>query len=310
MKQTGEDIYFSNGNLLISGEYFVLTGAKALAIPLKYGQQMNVKPIEDNKKIIHWEAYELDNPWFKAIFHSDNLEIIYSNHQEKAVWLQNVLRNIFKNSEIIDENKSYNVLCFIHFSANWGWGSSSSLICNLASWAKIDPFVLNKNISRGSGYDIAASLSQSPVFYQIIDNKPEIIPARFNPDFHDSIYFVHLGTKQNTAESIEMNLKAIVRNKTLVKVISELTEKMAGENNPDEFIRYVDEHEKVISTTLKMTTIKEKFFSDFDGGIKSLGSWGGDFIMAVSHHTDSYIMKYFKNKGLETVFKFDEIIKN
>jgi hypothetical protein len=29
-----------------------------------------------------------------------------------------------------------------------------------------------------------------------------------------------------------------------------------------------------------LATIKESLFSDFDGIIKSLGAWGGDFVMA------------------------------
>ena len=310
MKQIRDNIYFSNGNLLISGEYFVLIGAKALAMPLKYGQQMNVKLINDENKRIHWNAHALNNPWFKAKFNSDNLDIIYSDHHEKAVWLQNVLRNIYKNSKIIDKKKSYNIICHIQFNTSWGWGSSSSLICNLASWANINPFILNKNISPGSGYDIATSLSQSPIYYQIIDDKPEIIPARFDPCSYDSIHFVYLGIKQDTMKSIKINHKAILRNKSVVNVISDLTEKIVNETNPDEFIRYIAEHEKIISRTLKMTTIKEKYFSDFDGGIKSLGSWGGDFIMTVSNQKDSYIKEYFKNKGLDTVFRLDEIIKN
>ena len=36
MKKT----FYSNGKLLITGEYVVLDGAKALALPTKYGQNL------------------------------------------------------------------------------------------------------------------------------------------------------------------------------------------------------------------------------------------------------------------------------
>jgi len=35
--------FYSNGKLLITGEYLVLDGAKALALPTKYGQGQIVK---------------------------------------------------------------------------------------------------------------------------------------------------------------------------------------------------------------------------------------------------------------------------
>ena len=35
--------FYSNGKLLITGEYVVLDGAKALALPTKFGQSLVVK---------------------------------------------------------------------------------------------------------------------------------------------------------------------------------------------------------------------------------------------------------------------------
>ncbi|MEQ3661167.1 MAG: GHMP kinase, partial [Flavobacterium sp.] len=39
MKQT----YYSNGKLLLTGEYVVLDGAKALAVPTKFGQSLSIE---------------------------------------------------------------------------------------------------------------------------------------------------------------------------------------------------------------------------------------------------------------------------
>ena len=38
-----EQNYYSNGKLLLTGEYVVLDGAKALAVPTKFGQLLNIK---------------------------------------------------------------------------------------------------------------------------------------------------------------------------------------------------------------------------------------------------------------------------
>jgi hypothetical protein len=52
-----------------------------------------------------------------------------------------------------------------------------------------------------------------------------------------------------------------------------------------------------------LATIKESLFSDFDGIIKSLGAWGGDFVMAADHPAE-----YFAAKGYETIVAYEDMI--
>lgn len=40
-----EKLFYSNGKLLLSGEYAVLDGALSLAVPTKYGQLLSVKKL-------------------------------------------------------------------------------------------------------------------------------------------------------------------------------------------------------------------------------------------------------------------------
>ena len=72
-----EQSFYSNGKLLITGEYVVLDGAKALAVPTKFGQYLEVKPSE--KKSIYWKSFDSNNQiWFEdEIFWSEiiNLEL-------------------------------------------------------------------------------------------------------------------------------------------------------------------------------------------------------------------------------------------
>ncbi len=310
MIQETQNAFSSNGNLIITGEYFVLTGAKALAVPLKYSQQMKVMCFANSKNVIQWEASELGKPWFKADFNSKDLNIISSNNTELALGLQLILKALLKIKPFLfSKNTLYQFSCDIQFSTSWGWGSSSTLISNIAHWAGIDPFELNKQVSSGSGYDIAASNSAIPILYQLNENGHEIISVPFNPVFKKNIYFIYLGKKQSTSSSIKKNLEAVKRENT-APVITLLTEKIAKENNMNEFIKHIFEHEIIISKTIKMNRIKEEYFNDFDGEIKSLGAWGGDFAMAVSPLPETHIKDYFRRKGLETFFRFDEIIKN
>jgi len=310
MKNETQNTCFSNGNLIITGEYFVLTGAKALAVPLKFGQQMVVSCSKDDKPSIHWKATENGKPWFSVNFKSESLNIIDSNNTEIALGLQKLLSVALRFKPLLfSEDSSYHFLSNIQFSTNWGWGSSATLISNIANWAGIDPFELNKQVSLGSGYDIAASNSATPIVYQLTKDGREITPVAFNPVFRKNIYFVYLGKKQKTSTSIEKNIET-VRRENMVLLITALTEKITTEDNLDEFIRCIVEHEIIISRTLKIPRVKSEYFNDFDGEIKSLGAWGGDFAMVVSQLPEMHIRNYFRKKGLEIFFGFDEIIKN
>ncbi|HBH83737.1 MAG: hypothetical protein A2X04_11155 [Bacteroidetes bacterium GWF2_41_9] len=311
MNQQMQNYWFSNGNLIISGEYFVLTGAKALTVPLKFGQSLKVECINDSGNNIQWKTNELGKPWFRADFNCDDLISKSSSDMGKALRLERLLKGIRTiNPDFFRKGWSYNITCEIDFNLNWGWGSSSTLISNLANYAGIDPFELNKMVSSGSGYDIAASLSPTPVFFRLKEGTREIIPVAFNPVFKNFIWFLYLGRKQSTSTSIDNNLKFIEKNKNLCRIITGLTDIIATAENMEEFIRSITEHEKIIAGTLNMPRIKEKYFNDFEGEIKSLGAWGGDFAMVASPLNETVIRRYFNDKRLEILFGFDEIVKN
>jgi mevalonate kinase len=60
MKQT----FYSNGKLLITGEYLVLDGAKAFALPTKFGQSLIIEEGSDQ-----WVSYDHDGSvWFEIPF--------------------------------------------------------------------------------------------------------------------------------------------------------------------------------------------------------------------------------------------------
>jgi hypothetical protein len=54
-----------------------------------------------------------------------------------------------------------------------------------------------------------------------------------------------------------------------------------------------------------LSTVKETLFHDFEGVVKSLGAWGGDFVLAISKENPT---DYFKAKGFEVVIPYSEMI--
>ena len=72
-----------------------------------------------------------------------------------------------------------------------------------------------------------------------------------------------------------------------------------------EFAIALEEHEAEMSNILEMQTIKESLFPDFNGIIKSLGAWGGDFVLAIS---DENPVDYFNGKGFRTIIPYKDMI--
>ena len=76
-------------------------------------------------------------------------------------------------------------------------------------------------------------------------------------------------------------------------------------NKLNDFERLITEHESFISKILGVLPVKDKLFPDFQGAIKSLGAWGGDFILASA--LDKNPTDYFKSKGFNTVLNYNEL---
>ncbi len=60
-----------------------------------------------------------------------------------------------------------------------------------------------------------------------------------------------------------------------------------------EFENCLYEHERVVSNALDMPRVKDRLFSDYWGAVKSLGAWGGDFVMVTSDRSREETKEYF-----------------
>ena len=60
-----------------------------------------------------------------------------------------------------------------------------------------------------------------------------------------------------------------------------------------------------MSVILETPTIKNVLFPDFNGTIKSLGAWGGDFAMVIASENPT---EYFIKKGYNTIIPYDKMI--
>ncbi|MBJ2174015.1 GHMP kinase [Aureibaculum sp. A20] len=309
--------YYSNGKLLLTGEYLVLDGAKALALPTKFGQNITIKKIKEDKLV--WESYTDQNElWLQVEFDLPRLRIISATFESSkegggdllAEKLREILLSAKSQSQILGTNflaekQGYYLKSTLDFPRNWGLGSSSTLINNIAQWAAINAFQLQFSNFGGSGYDIACAQNDTPIVYQILNKNPIVEPIAFNPKFKKQLYFVHLNKKQNSREGIASyrNFKGNVQE--LALEISNLTNEISNVESLSNFEKLIAEHEKIISKIIKQKPVQEQFFSDYFGHTKSLGAWGGDFILATGNEDTP---EYFKQKGYGTIISYTDMI--
>lgn len=291
--------YKSNGKLLLTGEYVVLDGALSLALPTHLGQKLSVIPT--NEKGVFWRSFTNEGKiWFE--------ERLFAGSQNPvAQTLEKILNEAQTLSpDFICSDEGFLVETHLDFPQNWGLGSSSTLINNIAQWAKISPFELLFKSFGGSGYDVACAEANSPLIYQLINSKPKSYPVYFNPDFAHSLFFVHLNKKQNSREGIA-RYRQFKKSKTaLISQITEITEEMLRQPTFTDFCLLLERHETLISECISLPKVKDLYFYDFQGSIKSLGAWGGDFVLAVGEK--EYIHNYFISRGFETIIPFEKLI--
>jgi len=300
-----EKTFYSNGKLLITGEYLVLDGAKALALPTKYGQYLTVNSGENQE--IYWTSFDKDNSlWFEeTISFKEIIDFNNDNESERETLIKILHEAFLLNPKFLNSSEGYSISTKLSFPKFWGLGTSSTLINNIAQWLEINAFELLKNSFGGSGYDIACAQNDSPIFYQIIDGKPEVEIVNFNPAFSNNLYFVYLNQKQSSKSAIASYYKKQNNLSAIFPEINKITIEIAEVTSLEKFQELLQKHENIMSEVLELPTVKENLFSDFDGSIKSLGAWGGDFVLVVSNENPT---SYFENKGFETFVYYKDMI--
>ncbi|MGO4708820.1 GYDIA family GHMP kinase [Chryseobacterium sp. 2TAF14] len=295
---------FSPGKLMLTSEYFAVDGALVLAVPTKLGQEFFFEEKQDGNSLVFWEAYHQNKLWLKAVIDYKNWQILETNITSSAEFILKTLKNVQSLSETkFKNNDTYHLKTNLQFPSDYGLGSSSTLMNNLAEWSEVDPFHLNSISLGGSGYDIAIAHAKSAVLYQ---NKPEIHfeKINFNPKFKNELIFIHLNQKQDSREAIQL-YRSKIKSQIVVDEFSNLTRNILLCNELENFSELMMIHEQKISDFIEIPTVKSRFFSDCPSFVKSLGAWGGDFVMSSKF---AGFKDYFWGKGFTTVFEWNEII--
>ncbi len=294
--------------MLLTGEYAVLDGAKALGLPTKLGQKMAIKRTTSSDLI--WESMDPKGKiWFESTISLFDFSAVTTSDQAISDKLQKLLKNAVRlNSEFLSQWNGFKIETQLEFPLDWGLGSSSTLTYCIAEWAEVNPLLLYFKTEDGSGYDVACAFADGPVEYINSPDEVKYTEVDFNPSFKDSLYFVHLGQKKDSAQGIKEYIKAVKNKSAFVKSITKITEEIRTVKSLGDFDKLIIEHEDIVASHTGFKKVKDERFKDFSGQVKSLGAWGGDFVLATSDRGLEATKAYFATKGLNTVLTFKEII--
>ncbi len=301
-------IFHAHGKLLLTAEYFVLDGALALALPTKLGQFLQVTENESNE--ISWTSYDADKSiWFHGIFSLPFGEFKSSTDIPTGERLAQIFQAIqMQQPDFFQLFQGLQIETRLDFPRQWGLGTSSTLIANLAQWAAIDPFLLLKNTFGGSGYDIACAMAQHSIIYQLDNSQAFYKEIAYLPSFVKNLYFIYLGKKQDSRQGIAHYRQKVRDQPSLIKKISNITRQCIDCQYLAEFEKLLQQHEHIVAETLELLRAKDLYFKDYWGEIKSLGAWGGDFVLATSDRSEEETKSYFNEKGFTIVLPYESII--
>jgi len=301
--------YYANGKLLLLGEYALLSGATGLVLPVIYGQSLECTTRTDSKHLLTWSAYDTNGMWFHAKLNTLNFEIQSSTNLQIAFKLQEILFAIRNVKKDFLYAISMDITSILSYPLEWGMGSSSTLIANLAKLADINPYDIYFKLTNGSGFDLAAAVLNTPFLYCLVNKNPVVKKLNATSNWLNNLYFVYMNKKVSTKD----HLKSLGNVKFTTKQLDRISELSASFLSAPALIdlyNLVNEHEDIISSVIGFTKVKDIYFSDFKGAIKSMGAWGGDFIMAITDQNCDYVKDYFKKKGFFTVLRMNETIIN
>ncbi|NJC28416.1 GYDIA family GHMP kinase [Neolewinella antarctica] len=306
-RATFEQTY--RGKLLLTGEYFVLDGVPALAVPTKLGQRFAVNPTKGAG--LAWRSFDpRGKEWFSTHLNWDGSV----GYQRQANAFSKRLYQLLRAADelnpgaLVYATANNSVVSHLEFERLWGLGTSSTLISFVADWLEVDAFALLENTFGGSGYDLACATAKGPIVYTRDGTTPTIAALDWYPAWLDQTYFVYRNQKQNSREGIRSYRSVAIPEKTKEEVASltaALTEPTLHLRSAQKILQ---NHERIVAATLSTQTVQEELFPDFPGQLKSLGAWGGDFIWALCELSKEKVEEYFNVRGYNTVITYREMI--
>jgi mevalonate kinase len=287
--------FTAHGKLLLTGEYAITQGARGIAMPTHFGQHLSVESPQGPEHVL-WEALDHENQqWFTAGFDHEG-RLLHTSSKGIAETLQGFLAPIRKSKAW---SAPVRVQTRVDFPRLWGLGTSSTLCALLAQWAEMDTLSYRK-LHGGSGYDLACAQANGAIAYSLVDGVPEVLPVQL-PEVLQSVVFVYRGAKQQTHSSLKL-VERKPFSQGQCEEITQLSEAFLRANSLNELESIIEQHELLIANHLGLERAIEGPFKDIHGQVKSLGGWGGDFVMLTRFEENR---QWLETNGFNTIIPFE-----
>lgn len=307
LKNSGTLTSYAPGKLMITGEYLVLKGAKALAVPLKLGQHLTMTPHGLGQ--VAWETHYQGKKIFEASFCCETLAIQSQTNIRNAQYISLVLAGVKTLKPNFFPSKGVSFVSELEFPLEWGLGNSSALIANLANLAGVDPIQLHEQTSIGSGYDVACAYESKPILYGI-KPVPNWKVVAFNPPFTDELFLVYLGNKQDSFKSVKDFYQKCEVSQEQIHEADILTHNALKSETAKGFIESLQALTRLTSKVLGIENPLLNRFPHLEGFAKPLGAWGGDFALIVSKLPRQVLKNYLYAENIDVVYSWDELVKS
>jgi mevalonate kinase len=300
--------FFARGKLLLTSEYVVLDGIPAVAVPTHLGQRLEVTEVLDIP-ILNWTARAHDSRiWLEGTLERTPEGWRPSSHGAHPAAGLDGLAVLMTAAERLRGTPlpGGSAETFLEFPNDYGWGSSSTLISLVAQWAEVDALALHFATQNGSGYDAVCALVSGPIRYtRTGPTSAEWVSVSLAHWPRNTLYLVHLGEKQRSAEDV-VRYRSLEPSTLLLDAVGAAAERLFHAATPEEWSEAARAHEAAMGQILGRTPVAETRFANYPHAVKSLGAWGGDFVLAQVREASDLL--WFKERGFSTVLPWSDCV--
>lgn len=294
----------ASGKLMLTGEYLVLYGATAWAVPTRLGQTLSVA--KSPAAGLKWRSIDSKgNLWFEALWDGEGKLLSYTD-----IEVADTLNSLLQMGVRLGSNPfaGWRGEITMDFPREWGLGSSSSLVACLAHWMKVEPFQLFDACLSGSGYDVAVAYHNDGILYNLLSNAERKVELfHHTPPFTEHLYFAYSGAKQNSHnEVVNFQKGDASKYHEFIPKLNRVSEQMWIANTLESFQEAVIEHEEIIGMVLGREGMNSKY--EINGAMKHLGAWGGDFFLVATNEKSD--LDKLKEHGITEIFNWKDIISD
>jgi mevalonate kinase len=296
----------ANGKLLLTGEYLVLHAALGLAFPARRSQSLQV--LTHKEEGLFWRSKEFGKTWFEARLSLPDLKLTHSSDPLLGEKLKDLLHSIRKyQADFLQNHRGLWVETDLDFPRNWGLGTSSTLLWLMSDWAGMDSYTLLVDTFGGSGYDIACAKRNKPLLFQNDQGRIRVEEVSFSPPYLKDLYLGFSGKKQHSGNEVRRFLEMDPPSTDLIERISGIARQVLSAKDLSTFNSLLTEHENLMSDLLEIPQARTGF-PGFPGLVKSLGAWGGDFLLFSWEGEMAELAAALKPGGIEALYRFEDLL--